>query len=184
MEISGALDQQLAELLVALGNPSHDLLTVLTALARNVSTAVPSFFGLTICTPTLAGDVILSTLTDASPAAQASMLIPLDPSAGAGGTMVLFATTAGAFLDLGADAEFVRGGTDGVLVDRNLDPATAASGGGAVSVVELSQINQAIGVLVDRGQPPDQAWDELRSKAGAAGRSLLQEAVQLLGPLP
>jgi hypothetical protein len=95
----------------------------------------------------------------------------LDPLAGAGpGSAVTFyAAAPGAFADL-ADAARLAWGLDGqVHLDQHL-PAQHLDGDRpdppADDLHRFTVVNQAVGVLIAQGHPPDQAREHLRRIAG------------------
>jgi hypothetical protein len=95
-------------------------------------------------------------------------------------TVTLYAATAGAFVDLAADLAFMFGlSLADIAIDQQLSPPTAEEPG----VAEWAQINQAIGVLIDRGHLPEQARAVLHRDAARAGMTLAATAALLLASL-
>lgn len=118
--------------------------------------------------------------------------IPAEDSAWAGGAphvaVTLYAANPGAFVDLAADVAYTisRPLTD-VAIDEHLSgpDATQPSHGpeatpGAVTVAELSIINQAIGMLIGRGDHPADAHATLTRHAATAGTTLPAAAAAIL----
>jgi hypothetical protein len=87
-------------------------------------------------------------------------------------SVVFYATTPGAFVDLAADIGYAlpslhRDGHRLIALDADLPPPAAISG--LVGLDELSTINRAVGILIDHGHHPHQANAALRRDAAAAG---------------
>ena len=116
------------------------------------------------------GDEISVSTTAAAPAAVlASLAVPL--SAGSsGGLLILRAGEAGAFLLLADDLDGLLGpGHPPIELDEHLAwPAAANAESLGASLADLSVVDQAIGVLVDRGLPPEAAHRELWRRVGEA----------------
>jgi hypothetical protein len=182
VEIAAALVADLALLSEALDEPEADVVESLRSLVADVRSSVGSYLGLTL---TVTGSEPPLTITaledDADPAdVAASIRVPLD----VGGadiqiSLVLYATTPGAFVDLAADLSWLTGRDLGdFALDRHVigpDKLDGADGLGAASV-----INQAIGVLIGRGHTPSQARRELNSRATAAGTERHIAAAEIL----
>ena len=95
------------------------------------------------------------------------------------GTLVVYAATPGTFVDLAADLDYALGRHDGVIVlDEDVGPLMERSA--VLSGEELTMINYAIGVLIDRGHAPERASLELQHQAGAAQVSLLNQATAVV----
>ena len=80
-----------------------------------------------------------------------------------GSTIIFYAGVPGAFVDLAADLSYSLGLPPGTVV---LDEDTAAplSESGLTGAAESSTVNQAIGVLIDRGYTPATAGAHLRTR--------------------
>ena len=115
-----------------------------------------------------------------------SLRLPLNWATMETGSMIIFyAGVPGAFVDLAADLSYSLRLPPGTVV---LDEDTAAplSESGLTGAAESSTVNQAIGVLIDRGYTPATAGAHLRSQAGemmldlhhAASRVLKSASVQ------
>lgn len=181
MDISAALAADLAVLTEALDVPDIDLQTQLHALSVNVRLAVASYVGVTIAFD--GQDVVLTAHGEAAftPGIATSLLIPLSTvSTGlAGGTLVLYAAAPGAFVDLAADLSYALGVDPAALVlDEHLvEPADVL---GRSGLEALSTINQAIGVLIERGRTPESAREELERLAALDSGNLLHVVEQVL----
>jgi hypothetical protein len=152
-------------------------------LAQAVMLAVPSCLSVTITLVRLGGDISVSTVTGAAtPApALASLAVPL--SAGAlGDLLILRAREAGAFLLLADDLGGLLGpGQPPIELDKHLSwPEEPSNESLAASVAGLRVVDQAIGVLVDRGLPPEAAHRELWRRAGEAGTTVAAVSRDLL----
>ena len=127
MEFPQELSGQLSALTDALDDPGTDLEAMLAVLVDDLTAAVPSYLGL-IMTMHLGDDLVMLTAIDAdrAAAAGASLQMPLDPlvGAGPGSKVVFYAGTAGAFVDLAADAFRAHGQEGQVVLDghRTIPP--------------------------------------------------------------
>ena len=171
MEISAALVADLTSLTDSLDQPDTDLEALLRALADDTRRAVRSYLGLTM---TLIVDGYPVTLTAMDEFADpgdiaTSALLPLPALCDAepGSVIVFYAGKAGAFVDFAADLSFALGlGLDVIVLDEHLTPPRAVSG--LTGLVEMSQVNQAIGILIERGHTPEGARTELHRFARLA----------------
>lgn len=184
MEFPGVLKRQLASLSAALDDPQVDLHSLLAALVIEVTAAIPSFLGLTVSFPTLVGSMSMSTVDVTTPVPGASLLMPLSLTADRldGSTMTFFAGNAGAFVDLAADIRWAHQLDGEVVLDQHL---TAESDGGSphLALHELSEINQALGVLIGRRRTRGGALAELQRQADAGNHSVHQAALTVLDGL-
>lgn len=185
MEISAALAADLADLTTALEQPGTDLESVLRAFGADAHSAVRSYLGLTM---TIFTESLPFSFTVLEPlarehAALASLLVPL-PSllpAEAGSHLVLYASKAGAFTDLSADLGFALDvGLATLVLDQHLSPPHDDA---ATGLLELSSVNQAIGILIGRGRTPEDARVELDRLASDAG-GVVVAAQELIASLP
>ena len=166
MRITAAVAEQL---LILQGDPDlgDDLVAALDRLGRDVVRAVPSCLAVTITHAGLGGEISVST-TAGRAAVLASLAVPLSAVA-AGDLVILRAREAGAFLLLADDLDVLLGPDHHppVRLDEHLTWPTAANGESlGASLADLSVIDQAIGVLVDRGLPPEAAHRELWRRVG------------------
>jgi hypothetical protein len=177
------LAADLALLTQALDNPDIDLESALRALTADVKCAVPAYTGMTITIALDGHQVSFTVHDDATVKPATSLLIPLaaviatDPAS----TLVLYAATPGAFVDLAADLSYALGIEPTALTrDGHLDLATDTAG--LTGLDEHFAINQAIGVLIDRGHTPESALEELHRIAALDHGNLPAAAKALLPP--
>ena len=131
MDFPHVLSEQLSALTNALDDPGIDLAAVLGDLTGDVTAAVPSFLGLSMTLLLDGRPVTLTTIdADLAAAAGASLLLPLDPLAGAGpgSSVVFYAGRPGAFVDLAADTRYAYGLDGDVVLDGHLTTLTRAAG--------------------------------------------------------
>lgn len=185
MEFSSVLVDQLDMLSDVLDDPGTDLHAILSVLTDDATAAVPSFLGLIFAAYLGEDAVTLSTLD--SPSAGTSLLLTLAVPPGAPACeVVLYAALPGAFRELAADsrtAALALGRQ--VILDAHLPPPTARLyPASTLGIGDLSQINQAIGVLLDQGHTPAAARALLQDHADDSGITLAAAARQQLGRLP
>ena len=190
MDPAHNVPDQLDVLTDALENPGTDLHTVLAVLVDDLAAAVPSLLGLHL-TILVAGDPVTLTTGSADPLPPAASLhVPLDEltTAEEGSTVTFYAGRPGAFVDLAADIRHAYGLDGHVVIDGHLDEPVSVQDSkrttGVTGLTEFSVINQAIGVLIEQGQPPDTARDELARRAQRAGTTLSGAAHRLLDEHP
>ncbi|PYC87337.1 hypothetical protein C7C46_05035 [Streptomyces tateyamensis] len=164
MDLSGTLAADLTTLTEALGRPAADLTDSVQNLADSMRSAVPSWLGLTM-TIVLDGLPLALTILDDSAAPHrvaTSAALPLtsDQGTGPGSTIVFYAGTPGAFVDFAADLTFALSlELDDVALDQHLTPPRETSG--LSGLTDAAGLNQAIGILIDRGRTQDEATAEL-----------------------
>ena len=188
MNTTTGLATDLRLLTAALDEPGADIAEGLQQLAFDARTAVRSYLGLSIslsrsdpsytCTYLDAGvlaGAIATSLRLTLPAPGASRV----PSPV---VLTLYAGSPGAFVDLAADLAWLtaRPSSEFVL-DRDLPiPAGVRTG---TPLAAASVINEAIGVLIGRGDTPQQADRRLNSRAASAGTDRYRAARFVLGTL-
>jgi hypothetical protein len=158
----------------------------LSRLGRDVAAAVPSCLTVSIILTHPDGEISITTTAIAGPvAALASLAVPL-PGAEPAGLLVLRAAAAGAFLPLADDLDLLLGpGHRHVDVDGHLTSTPEqADASFAASPTDLRMVSQAVGVLIDRGLPPEAARRELQRRADAAGVAVAAVSRALLAALP
>jgi hypothetical protein len=187
MDIPHDLVAQLADLTDALDEDGTDLQAVLSVLIDDLMTAVPSFLGLTMHIQPNGTDsdgLTLDLLPPTSAArVETSLLMPLHvlgvsrPCS----LVVFYAAQPGAFVDLAADTRHLYGLDGQVVLDQHLP--TAGSTAVPTEVfghTGTTAINRAIGVLIERGNTPEQARDLLHRHADQHGIPLQVVAQKLL----
>lgn len=164
------LSDALTTLSQALDNPSADLVALVERLAQSARDAVESFTRLSVSvtgegepfgfTWSLAPDGVRGE-------ARASIAISR-PGASTTASIILLATTPGAFVDLAADVALLSGQPlSAVEVDRHL--ASLPRMTTAADLAAASRMNQAVGVLIARGHSPEEARAALEERATANG---------------
>jgi len=187
--IPSALAADLALLTDALDTGSVDIASTFSLLSSDVAAAVSSYAGLSVRIHSLGGLAELTTLDDPAVIAGVvtSLRIPVPVASQVPGpsvVIVLYATLAGAFVDLAADLAWL---TDvaladvGLDLDLDLDPR--ARSGVATPISSLSSIDQAIGVLVGRGHTPEETLVELETLAARFGGDRHAAALEILDAL-
>jgi hypothetical protein len=170
MATTAATVAALTALTEALDDPDADIEHSLQIMALHAAAAVPSYRGLSIdvaqSNPPLhilamAESVVTG---DARTSLQFTMPGPREPSIWPTVSIILFADSAGAFVDLAADLAWLtaRPPTEFVL-DRHL--SAAAQPTSERQLREATAINQAIGALISRGYTLQQASTELSTHA-------------------
>jgi hypothetical protein len=184
MILSSALAAELAALSGALQEPDGGLEVRLGLLADDLKVAVSSYLGLTV-TIALDGHEISFSLTEQAGQAKTSLCIPLPHIAGSepGSSLVLYASTPGAFVDLAADLTWSLGlDPVAILLDAHLavpKPSDVVSG-----LHEQGIVNQALGVLIERGHTIESARTELRRQAEEYEVGVPVRAQRILDDLP
>ncbi len=180
MQLSTALAVDLQQLTAALeAAPRHrlDLTRSLRSLAQEAERAVTSFLGLSITVTVDGQDVTLTSLTDMVERRDiaSSLQVPLGTiSPELTGTVVFYASHPDAFIELAVElggvpvADEVPAAADGPLVS------------GIVGAQQLSSLNRAVGLLMGRGFPPEDAHRELVDRARRDGVAVHVLAQRLL----
>ena len=187
MTIPSALAADLALLTDALDTGSVDIASTFSLLSSDVAAAVSSYAGLSVRIHSLGGLAELTTLDDPAVIAGVvtSLRIPVPVASQVPGpsvVIVLYATLAGAFVDLAADLAWLTGvALADVGLDLDLDPR--ARSGVATPISSLSSIDQAMGVLVGRGHTPEEALVELATLAARFGGDRHAAALEILDAL-
>jgi hypothetical protein len=187
--VTTALAESIRDLFADLEQPTSQVEKSLACLRRDLKLAVRSSVGLTL---TLSMDqdqqVTLTSidhLTEPSDIVT-SLRLPLNWATMENGSMITFyASVPGAFVDLGADLNYSLHLSPGTIV-LDEDSAEPIRESGLTGAAESSTVNQAIGVLIDRGHTPATAGAHLRRQAGemmldvhhAASRVLKSATVQ------
>jgi len=194
VDIPAALLNHLAQLASSIGLDAEILHLPLRNMVTDLRVVVPSYRGLQMIIVHSGQPVGLTDLLPAETdgAAMTSLRMPLGllgPEHDGGSRVIFYAGTPGAFVDLAADLGYVLKAavrTDhldgdgaasdaaayaeapfGLVLDGDLPPNVEASG--LTGVSELSAVNRAIGMLIDRGHNAGDAYDILLRAAAAAG---------------
>jgi hypothetical protein len=193
VELPAALRADLDALTEALGDPGTDLTALVGAVTADIRLAIASYLGMSL-TLIVDGYPLTFTLMDEAawaagaidavgaadaPVIGSSVVLPLPAICAAepGSALVLYAAKPGAFVDLVADLSYAVGlALDEFVLDAHLEPPAGGS-----ALYELSQVNLAIGILIERGHTIDDAHTELQRRAQrhqitvhAAARALVQ----------
>lgn len=187
MDLPHALVEGLTLLSDALDDPLIDLEAVLDVLTDDLIGAVPMYLGLTITLHVEDSPVIISTLNAGETPIRASLLLSLlpGPDSTSTGSVVFYGGMAGSFADLADDARWIFNLDGYPVLDSHLAPVGATADPARVhGLSAFSDINQALGVLVEDGMTPEDARTELRRRALSAGRELPEIARSLLNTIP
>lgn len=179
--------------LLAAGSAADDDVGVqdaLIALVKDLRSAVPSYRGLELRIVDHDWPVILTDFAgDVADVPITSLRVDLallvegaDPAS----TIVFYADTPGALVDLAADLGHALGGSQpgagerrqSIALDADLPSSSPRSG--LVGLDGLATINRAIGFLIDQGHPPDGASHTIRRGAASAGVDTPTFAARLL----
>ena len=187
--VTTALADSIQELFADLEQTESQVEKSLASLRRDLKLAVRSSVGLTL-TVLIDPDqqVTLTSIDHFTEAGDivTSLRLPLNwATMGTGSMIIFYAGVSGALVDLAADLNYSLRLSPGTVV---LDEDTAAplGGSGLTGAAQSTTVNQAIGVLIDRGHTPATAGAHLRRQAGemmldvhhAATRVLESAAVQ------
>jgi hypothetical protein len=180
VRITAAVAEQL---LLLHGDPDrgHNFVAALSWLGRDVVLAVPSCLAVTITHARLGGEISASTVAAPAPVL-ASLAVPLS-TVSSGGLLILRAGEAGAFLLLADDLDGLLGpaGHPPIDLDEHLAwPSAENAKSLCASLADLSAVDQAIGVLVDRGLPPEAAHRELERRVGEGDTTIADVSRALL----
>jgi hypothetical protein len=186
VSIPPTLAAQLASLTQSLDEPG-DLEANVHALAQHLSVAVGSYLGLTMAVVVDGYEISFTVHEDTDRIRQIanSLRIPLDGHAGAdpGSSLVLYAANPGAFVDLAADLGFALGlGPDSLQLDGHLHAPPPGFDPAGLAI--QSTINQAVGVLIDRGHTAESARAEMRRPTDRGSGDLLTAANRILDSNP
>ena len=183
MEVSAALSAALASLTKTFDH-DRDLETELEALTVELGSAIGSYLGLTMTITLHAHDIRFTVRQHATNDAQiaASLRIPLAAltATETASALILYAGRPGAFVDLAADLSYALDLDPAHLIlDRHLTTPDDEHDG-ITGLAVLSRVNQAIGVLLERGHTPESARHELHRLAGLDHRTVHAAATELV----
>jgi len=181
--VTTALAENIRELFTTLDQAPSLVEESLASLRRDLKLAVRSSVGLTLTVVMHPGQPITLTsidhFTDASDIIT-SMRLPLNWAALEAGSMIIFyAGLPGAFVDLAADLTYSLHLAPGTIV-LDQDTAAPVSESGLTGATESSTVDQAIGVLIDRGHTPTTAGAHLKSQASEFHRDVHHAATRVL----
>lgn len=176
-----SLAADLAVLTRTIGRPDVDLDAQLHAVIKAANFAIDSYLGMTLTIVVDGQPVTVTAREDVTTQIATSLLIPLGParSGGATTTLTIYAANPGAFVDLAADLSYALGLPYAALVFDD-HPAAPADGSGMTGRDTQSAVNQAIGVLIDRGSTPEAAREHLRRLCVGNGDDMRVIAGQVL----
>jgi hypothetical protein len=211
VDVPTALLSDLTKLATSVGLDAGLLRAPLRALVGELRAAVGSYRGLQLTIVRDGQPVTLTDVSDPGKGESivTSLRVPLSllgPSYDSGSRVVLYASVAGSLIDLAADlghvlkAATITGGgperdgaaRDGdgrarpadlrppvLLLDADVPANTAVSG--LTGLSEMSAVDRAVGIMIERGHDPDVAYEALIEQAAAAGVETHAYAVQVLG---
>ena len=169
-----------------LGLDAASILRPLGALRDHLHGAVDSFSGLRLTLGVESPRIVLSDFRSEAAAIESHTSLALALSqlvrGSSAGEIIFYAARPGAFVDLAADLHFALGLPPGTLA-MDARPQPSPPFNAVVGLAERSQINQAVGVLVDRGRTPQAALQELNRLADQESRSLVDVARSVLNSI-
>ncbi|MEO8749724.1 MAG: ANTAR domain-containing protein [Allobranchiibius sp.] len=185
MDVTAGVAAALATLSQAAHDPGLDdldLERLLHEFAHDIKLAVRSYLGMSLSIATAAGAFCLTAMDELTDGANVatSLHLPLQASASATvpSTVTFYASQAGALVDLAADLTWILSlAPDVLILDGHL---TIPDEDSASSLGAISLVNQAIGVLIDRGCSPEDAFGELQQLSRRAGLCSAEFAGHLL----
>lgn len=185
MHVTAALSRDLALLARALDEPGSDLASTLHELTTGARLAVGSHLGLRLTTAGDAPFTVTALEDHARPQDARSSLMVRLPGQGddlAAGTLVLYASRAGAFVDLAADLSWLTGvDLSSCVLDQHLPLDVPAPH--EPTVHATSVVDQAVGMLLGRGHLPDAARAGLDARAAADGTDRYAAAARTMAAL-
>jgi hypothetical protein len=181
VDLPTVLAHHLRGLVDGLGAGDRVLDDALAALAADLEIAVSSYLGLRLSLVLDGWPVTFTAfavLDGVRPNTSLRLTLSnLDRGFDAASHVVFYAGTPGTFVDLAADFGYLHSRST-VALDVDLPPSSVVPG--FSGLVEYAAINRAVGVLLERGQDPDQARATLHRAASAAGMDLPGYAARLL----
>jgi hypothetical protein len=181
----------LATLTEALDEPGSDIGESVSRLGDVVAATVPSFMALSFRTGSDGAQIEFTGRSESYEdltGIRTSLLIPLPDRDDAGfpsestTSLVLYAARPGAFVDVAADIAWLTGRPlEAFRIDEHLSPP--GDDGSAAALRDASMVNQAVGVLLERGFTAEAAARHLDGLAAAAGLDRAAVAGDLLAHL-
>lgn len=180
MELSAGLAADLAGLTDALDDPATDLADLVGSLHEAFLVAVPSGLGLAMTIAVSPDQVTVTTLNGSAGRAATSLRVPLGgwTDLGPGSGVVFHAATGGALVDLAADLGWLLDLRDDVVLDGHLRPGDRHQVRSGLR--EMSVVQQAVGLLIDRGRTPQSARDELEHASRETATPVHEVAAQVI----
>jgi len=186
--MAAALAAELGILTAALDEPGVDVAHSLRQLTADAIAAIPSFLGLSGTVDSSDPPFTFTTFVKGAGAGDVRTSLRLAlPGVGDDGLLpalvvVLYAGSPGSFVDLAADLAWLTTRPFGDFVlDQHL-PAPADRGA-ETSLLDVSVINQAIGVLISQGYTLEQAERHLTAEGADAGISRHAVGLRILAGL-
>jgi hypothetical protein len=181
----------LATLTEALDEPGTDIASTVSRLGDVVAATVPSFVALSFRTGSGTAEIEFTGRSDTHDdmsGIRTSLMVPL-PDRGVDGypaqsrgALVLYAGQPGAFVDIAADISWLTGlPLESFRIDEHLGPSE--DGGSMTALRDASTVNQALGVLIERGLTVNAAVRHLEGLAAVAGVASAAAAAVLLAQL-
>ncbi|MCZ4278846.1 hypothetical protein [Rhodococcoides yunnanense] len=177
----------LATLTESLDNSTVDLARLAGQLAADVDVAVPTLvsIALTVIVDGERFEVSAATSRPHQGAVASSLEFILDgrPDSRTAKHLLILSGTVGALVDLAADAGFALGLAEGsAVLDQHLRGSSHSDlvADDPRSLADVSEVNQAIGVLVAGGRTVVEARAELWSLSELWNRSTVDEASHIL----
>jgi hypothetical protein len=184
VDVPSSLIEGLTLLSDALDDPVMDLEAILSVLTDDLVSAIPSYLGLIIILHVDGNPIIVSTLDSSrNGRARASLMLSLLPTVpgAAAGSVAFYSGEPGAFIELADDARWIFNLNGPPVLDGHLTLGRdGAEPAGIRGLTAHTNINQAIGVLIEEGHTRDGARAELARRSVGTGRSLPEIALQLL----
>jgi hypothetical protein len=209
VDVPTALLSDLAQLADSVDLDAALLQTPLSALVGELRAAVGSYRGLQLTFVRDGQPVTLTDISDPDEDGSivTSLRVPLSvlgSSHDARSRVVFYASVAGSLVDLATDLGYVlktatitddpkpdgavRDGEGQarpahvrppvLLLDADVPPNPAVSG--LTGLSEMSAVDRAVGIMIERGHHPDVAYDTLSEQAATAGVETYVYAVQVL----
>jgi hypothetical protein len=183
VEIPTALAADLQALTEALDPPRIDLAIQLGQLISDIRMTNPAYLGLTLTVISRGVPFTIAAFDEDATSAvvRSSASLPLATLCDieVGSAIVFYATAPGAFVEFVHEVSSALGLAEGVIeVDRHLGRTTLLDGLSAAT--RARRINQALGVLIERGFTPEAARAELRRLGKQPGGSPAAAASQIL----
>ncbi|MCZ4517939.1 hypothetical protein O4220_05365 [Rhodococcus ruber] len=186
MKLQPRLLTDLARLTAALDSSTVDLARMVERLTSDIDAAVSGFLSLTL-TVIVDGEyfeVSASTggSVDLAPASWLKLTLTDPRSTGAEKQLLIVSGTAGALVEFAADVTCSLGlGVDSAVLDRPLGGGKAgATEPGTHALAAVSDVNQAIGVLIAGGRSAAEGRAELQRLAVQSGTPTAEVARRTL----